>query len=152
MLSFDRRTLMRLAPLALLLFAAPIMGGQPEGLAEWEHNHYRGAHALGDWVKQNPDAAKAFFDWDGEYPDAAKLFVGWAVNNRTAPIELFLKNHPNMTYFSDMSQQHRTAFNAFIAWCRAYPAAAEGLFNHPLGLKWIGAHLSEAASRMKHAK
>jgi hypothetical protein len=41
-----------------------------------------------------------------------------------------------------MATKHREGLEAFIAWCRQYPAAAQDLMDAPAGLRWLASHSS----------
>jgi hypothetical protein len=110
-------------------------------LEGWSHRHPAASQALGDWVRGHPRAAERFFRWDGAHPGAAESFVVWSIRNPGASIDVFAVEHPRWEDFNWVMEHHRPAANAFMVWCRQYPAAAEELMHHPAGLHWAGTHL-----------
>ena len=117
---------------------------EPRGQAsieQWSGNHPQASEELGGWVKAHPDAAARFFDWDAQHPERAHEFVTWTLYHPALGIDAFVALHPGWPQFDQIAQHHRPAANAFMAWCRRHPRAAEALMNHPGGLYWAGHHL-----------
>jgi hypothetical protein len=63
---------------------------------------------------------------------------------------VFVVGHRNWEYFDKISESHRPAAEAFLAWARRHPEAAEDLVGHPGGLAWAGDHLYAAEWHMDH--
>jgi hypothetical protein len=114
---------------------------EPPGLDHWSKNHPQASAELGEWVRAHPQAARLMFEWDGTHPERAKAFVTWTIAHPAQPIETFTATHPGWPYFDQLSGTHRPAMDAFMAWCRRHPNAAETLVRHPGGLRWAGNHL-----------
>jgi hypothetical protein len=112
------------------------------GIEQWNMNHPEAARDLCAWVQSHPDAAHQFFDWDGHHPERSHEFVSWAITHPGENIDWFVNQHPGWQGFDVMTESHRPAANAFIAWCRRHPRAAEALMSHPRGLEWAGNHLA----------
>lgn len=108
----------------------------PAGIEKWNANHPEAARELCAWAGNHPDAARRLFDWDAHHPDRAHDFVSWAITHPNEGIDAFVSSHPRWTDFDFISETHRPAANAFIAWCRRHPRAAEALMNHPGSLEW----------------
>jgi hypothetical protein len=130
---------------SLLLAAAILLPAlalaEPPGLDAWSKNHPEASRELGTWVRDHPEAARLFFEWDGTHPERSKEFVTWAITSPGAPIQAFISTHPGWPLFDRIVGSHRPAANAFLAWSRRHPRAAEALMNHPGGLRWAGDHL-----------
>ena len=114
---------------------------EPPGLDMWSKNHPQASVELGTWVRNHPQAARLMFEWDGTHPARSKEFVTWTIMHPAQPIQSFITTHPGWPYFDQIAATHRPAANAFMAWCRRHPQAAETLMNHPGGLRWAGDHL-----------
>jgi hypothetical protein len=123
---------------------------EPAGLDQWSRNHPQASRELGNWVQNHPDAARQMFEWDGTHPERSHEFVTWAIVNRGAPIQAFISTHPGWPMFDQIVAAHRPAANAFMAWCRRHPQAAEALMSHPSGLRWAGEHLYAEHWALKH--
>ena len=135
--------------------AAPVAArpaGEPpaEQIEVWEQHHEAAARALGEWVKTHPLAARAFFEWDGHHPERAHDFVTWCIVNNPAPIDGYIAGHAGWPEFVAITESHRPAANAFVAWTRRFPPAAEALMAHPRGLEWAGNHLYKSMWEMEH--
>jgi hypothetical protein len=139
------RTLIALAALVPSLALA-----EPPGLDMWSKNHPQASRELGTWVRNHAHAARLFFEWDGTHPERSKEFVTWAIVNRGAPIQAFISTHPGWPVFDRIAADHRPAANAFMAWCRRHPNAAEALMVHSGGLRWAGDHLYAEYWELKH--
>lgn len=113
----------------------------PAGIEAWERNHPEAARELGGWARTHAEAARKFFTWDGRHHERAHEFVTWAINHPNEGIRAFADSHRGWEGFDDIALNHVPAANAFIAWCRRHPQAAEALMNHPAGLEWAGHHL-----------
>ncbi len=111
------------------------------GLEQWSGNHPRASEELGGWVRTHPSAATRFFEWDAHHPERAHEFVTWTIYHPEQPIEGFVATHPGWPMFDQIAMSHRPGADAFMAWCRRHPQAAEALMNHPGGLSWAGHHL-----------
>jgi len=127
-----------LAVAAACVTVAPAGGG----IGEWNARHPQAARELCAWVQNHPDAARRFFEWDGHHYERSHEFVTWAITHPAEGIDAFVAQHPGWGNFDVMAETHRPAANAFIAWCRRHPQAAEDLMNHPNGLEWAGRHLA----------
>jgi hypothetical protein len=123
---------------------APARGG----MERWGETHPAASQELGVWVQTHPDAAARFFEWDGHHPERAHEFVTWSIYHPAQPIEGFVATHPGWQYFDQIVLHHRPAADAFMAWCRRHPQAAEALMNHPGGLDWAGHHLYASSWHM----
>ena len=126
---------------ALLLLPAASTRAEPPGLDLWSKNHPQASRELGRWVKNHPQAARLMFEWDGTHPERSREFVGWTVAHPAQPVGTFIALHPDWPGFNAIAQGHRPALNAFMAWSRRHPPAAEALMAHPAGLRWAGEHL-----------
>jgi hypothetical protein len=127
--------------LSMLLLGCAHHPSGEAGIEVWANNHPQAAQQLGVWVQQHPDAASQFFEWDARHPDRAHEFVTWTIYHPTLYIDAFMALHPGWPYFDNIAAHHRPAADAFMAWCRRHPQAAESLMNHPGGLYWAGHHL-----------
>ena len=123
-----------LAVVAALIPALAL--AEPPGLEAWSRSHPQASVELGDWVKGHPRAARKLFEWDGAHPERSREFVTWSIRNRAGPIQTFIDLHPGWPGFDEIAAHHRPAANAFMAWCRRHPRAAEDLMSHPGGLRW----------------
>ncbi|MGZ3459584.1 MAG: hypothetical protein ACXU86_13910 [Archangium sp.] len=112
----------------------------PAGIEQWNANHPEASRELCVWVSGHPDAARRLFDWEAHHPDGAHEFVSWAITHPGEGIGAFVSAHPHWSDFDFITETHRPAANAFIAWCRRHPRAAEALMNHPGGLEWAARH------------
>jgi hypothetical protein len=130
----------RTACVVAFLLAAPVFGAPP-GIERWNVNHPEAATELGQWVKNHPEAAERFFEWDGRHPERSREFVTWTIGHPGENIDIFVKTHPGWPLFDVIMERHRPAADAFMAWSRRHPRAAETLMMHPRGLEWAGHHL-----------
>ncbi len=130
--------------------AASVAEQRKEAIEVWAGNHPEASQELGAWVGNHPEAAALFFEWDGHHSERAHQFVTWTISNPGAPIEAFTQTHPGWEYFDRINETHRPAAQAFMAWCRRHPAAAEALMSHPGGLTWAGHHLYSDRWHMEH--
>jgi len=138
-----------IATLAILV-PAVALAGEPVGIEVWDHNHPEAARELGEWVKNHPEAAHQFFEWDGHHPVRAKEFVTWSITHPAANIDVFVVTHRGWEYFDVIMEKHRPAAEAFLAWTRRHPKAAEQLMNHPKGLEWAGNNLYKEFWQLEH--
>ena len=122
---------------------------EPGGLETWERTHPEASRELGIWVKQHPEAARRLFEWDGQHTDRAHALVTWAIHHPEAGVQAFAASHPEWPEADQIMREHRPAANAFLAWCRRFPEAAESLMSHPGGLDWAGRHLYAASWSMQ---
>jgi hypothetical protein len=133
---------MRLPLTAALLLTMPVLAvAEPAGLERWNENHKEAAVELGAWVKNHPEAAARFFEWDGNHPEKSRMLVTWAIERPRQDVDVFVRAHPGWPVFDVIMEKHRPAAEAFLAWVRRHPRAAEALMNHPRGLEWAGHHL-----------
>lgn len=110
-------------------------------MESWNARHPEAARELCTWVGAHPDASKHFFEWDATHPERARELVTWTIAHPPAEgINVFVGEHPAWTEWDWISEAHHPAANAFMAWCRRHPRAAEDLVNHPAGLRWAGHH------------
>jgi hypothetical protein len=116
----------------------------------WDRAHPEAARELGAWVRNHPEAAELFFEWDAHHPEATREFIGWTLRHPADNIDVFVLEHRKWEYFDRISEQHRPAAEAFMAWARRNAQAAETLANHPRGLAWAGDHLYQAERKMGH--
>jgi hypothetical protein len=121
-----------------------------DSIEQWAGNHPEASRELGVWVQTHPEAAALFFEWDGHHPERSHEFVTWTIQHPAQPIETFVVMHPGWQYFDRIMEQHRPAAEAFMAWCRRHPPAAERLMSHPGGLIWAGRHLYADSWHMEH--
>lgn len=128
---------------------AVAMPSREAAIESWADNHPEASTELGNWVKNHPQAARKFFEWDSTHPERSKQFVTWAITHPGEGIEVFVTQHPGWPIFDEIMEQHRPAAQAFIAWSRHHPQAAEALMNHPGGLHWAGNHLYKSYWEMK---
>ena len=128
--------------------AASVAERREEGIERWAGNHPDAARELGVWVQTHPQAAALFLEWDGHNPERSHEFVTWVITYPAQPIEGFVATHPGWPYFARIMESHRPAAEAFMAWCRRHPQAAEALMNHPGGLDWAGRHLYASSWHM----
>lgn len=128
--------------LALAVLATPLLArAEPPGLKMWQRNHPEASRELGDWVRNHPAAAERFFTWDGRHPARSKEFVTWTILHPGENIDVFVLSHRGWPIFDEIMERHRPGAEAFMAWARRHPRAAEALMNHPRGLEWAGHHL-----------
>jgi hypothetical protein len=120
---------------------APAAAPAPVPLERWAEVHPQAARELGDWARAHPQAARRFFEWDGHHPERAQEFVGWTTAHPSDGLNAFVATHPGWPFFNEVMKQHRPAADAFMAWCRRHPPAAEALMHHPRGLQWAGHNL-----------
>lgn len=111
-------------------------------LETWNENHPEAARELCAWANAHPQAATRLFDWEGTHEARAHEFVDWAVVHPHQGLDTFVSEHPRWDEFDFVTETHRPAANAFIAWARRHPEAAQALMNHPGGLKWAARHQS----------
>jgi hypothetical protein len=138
---------------AVLLLLAGCAHHPPSGQASiesWADHHPQASQELGQWVQGHPQAARMFFEWDAHHPERAREFVTWTIYHPNQPIEGFAATHPGWRYFDTITLQHRAGADAFMAWCRRHPQAAERLMNHPGGLNWAGHHLYASSWHMEN--
>ena len=142
---------MKRALLAALLLTLPVLAhAEPRGLEAWQRHHPEASRELGDWVRAHPAAAERFFTWDGRHPARAKAFVTWAIAYPRLGIDAFVLEHRGWPIFDEIALHHRPGAEAFLAWTRRHPRAAEALMNHPGGLEWAGKHLYADAWHLEH--
>jgi hypothetical protein len=134
---------------SVMLFGCAHTGARA-GMEVWSDNHPAASQELGTWVQTHPDAAARFFEWDGHHPDRAHEFVTWTIVHPAQPIEGFVVTHRGWQYFDQIVLSHRPGADAFMAWCRRHPQAAEALMNHPGGLNWAGHHLYASSWHMEN--
>ncbi|HTN52548.1 MAG TPA: hypothetical protein VML50_09120 [Anaeromyxobacter sp.] len=138
----------------LLIAAAVLLPAlalaEPHGMEAWQHNHPEAARELGEWVRVHPAAAQLFFTWDGHHPERCREFVTWTIEHPRQNIDVFVMERRGWPVFDQIMEQHRPAAEAFMAWCRRHPRAAEALVSHPRGLEWAGHHLYAADWHMEH--
>jgi len=121
-------------------YAPPAPSG-PVALERWAEVHPEAARELGDWAHAHPQAAQRFFEWDGHHPEKSHEFVTWTIMHPAQGIDAFIATHPRWPFFDEIMAKHRPAADAFMAWCRRHPPAAEALMNHPRALEWAGHNL-----------
>lgn len=138
--------------LAVAVLVPALALAEPPGLDRWSKNHPEASRELGTWVRNHPEAARMFFEWDGTHPERSKEFVTWAIANPRRPIQAFISTHPGWPEFNRIAASHRPAANAFAAWCRRHPPAAEALMSHPAGLRWAGEHLYAEHWSLEHPR
>lgn len=138
--------------LALLTVSACASSPQERreaSIERWSENHPAASQELGIWVRTHPQAAALFFEWDGHNPARSQEFVMWSIQHPAQPIDGFVATHPGWQYFDKIAETHRPAADAFMAWSRRHPQAAEALMHHPGGLDWAGHHLYAADWHME---
>src|SRR5436305_1793895 len=129
----DRFALANALGLASALALAAACGPSPpamtpaQAIEQWDRNHPQAAQELGEWVRAHPDAAAKFFEWDGHHPEKSKEFVLWTLANPGANIDAFVATHPGWPVFDRIMENHRPAAEAFMAWARRHPPAAQSL-------------------------
>jgi len=136
-------TITRSAVTSLGLLLAVGCAHAPSGetqLERWNERHAAAAHELCGWVAAYPDASTHFFEWDAAHPERAREFVTWTIEHPAEGINAFVALHPGWTEWNWISETHHPAANAFMAWARKHPRAAEDLVHHPAGLRWAGHH------------
>lgn len=137
--------------LVVLAVALPALAlAEPAGLDRWSKNHPQASSELGDWVRNHPEAARLMFEWDGTHPERSKEFVTWTIARPGDDIDVFVLAHRGWPLFDRIAETHRPATQAFMAWCRRHPRAAETLVRHPRGLQWAGNHLYAEHWQLKH--
>jgi Protein kinase domain len=107
-----------------------------DAIERWTSKHKPAARALDEWVHANPVAAAALFAWDDQHPTAAVDLVAWASGDSAATLDAFLQVHPALRGLG-----YHAELEAFVAWIRRYPQAAQSLVRHPRGLAWVGRQL-----------
>jgi hypothetical protein len=142
------RLIVALASSLLLAACAHTPHGEAS-LETWSGNHPQASEELGVWVRNHPQAAAQFFEWDAHNPERAHEFVTWTITHPGQPIDVFVATHPGWPYFDRIAMSHRPGADAFMAWCRRHPNAAEALMNHPGGLAWAGHHLYASSWHME---
>ena len=141
------RLIVRLAVAVLCVTGAagcashPARGGAAS-LESWNENHPEAARELCGWASAHSQAATRLFEWEGTHPERAREFVDWAVIHPHQGLDTFVSEHPRWSDFDFITETHRPAATAFIAWARHHPEAAQALVNHPGGLKWAARHQS----------
>jgi len=138
--------------LAAALLVPAMAMAEPAGLTMWSRNHPQASRELGLWVKGHPEAAERFFTWDGHHPERSKEFVTWTIAHPGDTIDVFVMERRGWPVFDEIMERHRPAAEAFMAWCRRHPRAAEALMNHPRGLEWAGHHLYRDSWRLEHPR
>jgi hypothetical protein len=107
----------------------------------WKQNHPQAAQALGAWVREHRDAARQLFSWGGRDTFDALELLKWAVANPGQGLAAFVPLHPDWKDLNELNHSQGTAMDAFLAWCRHFPAAADTLVHHEWGLRWAGQHI-----------
>jgi hypothetical protein len=110
----------------------------------------RASRELGNWVRNHPGAAERFFTWDGHHPERSRGFVTWRIAHPGDNIDVFVLSHRGWPVFDEIMEKHRPAAEAFMAWARRHPRAAEALMSHPRGLEWAGHHLYKDYWHLEH--
>jgi hypothetical protein len=136
--------------IALTALLPAIAFAEPPGLGMWQRNHPEASRELGGWVRNHPEAAERFFTWDGNHPERSKEFVTWTITHPGENIDVFVLAHRGWPVFDQIMERHRPAAEAFMAWCRRHPRAAEALMNHPRGLEWAGHNLYKDYWHLEH--
>lgn len=121
--------------------ARPMYAQASPGLEGWERNHPEASRDLGAWAREHRDAARKCFEWDAARPERSHAFVTWSIAHPNEGIRAFADTHRGWDRFDAIAREHQPALNAFMAWCRRHPKAAEALMSHPGGLAWAGHHL-----------
>lgn len=144
---------MRKLLLALAVLAVPLASrAEPRGMQAWQRNHPEASRELGEWVRSHPEAAERFFSWDGRHPERSREFVVWTVSHPADSIDVFVLSHRGWPAFDQIMERHRPAAQAFMAWSRRHPRAAEDLMRHPRGLEWAGHHLYQGDWHLEHPR
>jgi hypothetical protein len=136
--------------LVTLLVACATARPQPAGLEQWQVRHPEASTELGAWVRAFPDAAGQFFEWDAHHTERAHEFVTWTIRYPGQPVDAFVATHPGWRGLDGILLTYRPGAEAFMAWCRRHPEAAEDLMSHPGGLQWAGHHLYQESWYMEH--
>jgi hypothetical protein len=133
---------MKMALLTSMLFlSSPGIAEPPPDVAQWAARHATASDALSTWIRDNPEGARQLFWWDRTHPLRARFFVRWFVDHPDARIDDFSSQFSDLPAVKLVLKPNQPAFEAFIAWVRAHPAAASDLSAHLRGVSWVGFHV-----------
>jgi hypothetical protein len=115
--------------------------GEPSSvITSWEQSHPAASAALASLVRSDPAAAGRMFMWDRDHPLRAQAFVAWINTHPSESLDDFITVHRYWPVVDLVIKPYRSTFEAFIAWGRAHPDAAQDLASQPRGLAWVGFH------------
>ncbi len=109
-------------------------------ITHWDQQHPAAASTLASLVRDNPKAAGRMFMWDRDHPRRAQAFLAWINGRPNESLDDFVSAHHRWPVIQLVIEPYRATFEAFIAWGRAHPRAAQDLASEPRGLAWVGFH------------
>jgi hypothetical protein len=123
---------------------------EPPHLEHWSEAHADASRALGEWIRQYPRAARAIFEWDAHNAEHPTAFVHEVANRPEETLDQYIHDHPDVHGFDSWAEANRPATEAFMAWVRQFPQAANALMEHHGGLAWAGEHIYSFDWHLEH--